>query len=176
MGCCTQSQPNPASAACSCSFPSNDRLGHLGDKLDLDILIVDDTQLYREGLADILRREVCANAVRTAADLPGALSQMDASLPDVVLLNMATSQSVAVLRNIVAAVPHLPVISIGTLETDDQVIACAEAGASGFLFRGQSLACLVTVMQSVPRGESPVSPQIGRAHVCTPVTSPPRMP
>jgi two-component system, NarL family, nitrate/nitrite response regulator NarL len=129
-------------------------------KLDVDVLIIDDTHLYREGLADILEREVCASVVRTAGDLQAALCHVEASSPDVVLLNMATPQSMGVLRAIVAAVPQLRVIAIGITEVDEQVIACAEAGAAGFLFRRQSLTSLAAVIQSVAHDEFPGSPQI----------------
>jgi DNA-binding NarL/FixJ family response regulator len=124
----------------------------------LDVLVVDDSDLYRRGLAGMLEREVGAGSVMTAADVGEALAQVGTSSPDVVLLNMATTRSVAVLRAIVAAVPQAPVVAVGIPEADDQVIACAEAGAAGFLFRGESFASLIAVIQAVTRGEFPCSP------------------
>jgi DNA-binding NarL/FixJ family response regulator len=125
----------------------------------LDVLIVDDSKLYRDTLATVLRREVGRGTVMTAADLSEALACADTSCPDVVLVNMATAHSVGILRAIVAAVPHAPVVAIGIPEADEQVIACAEAGAAGFLFRRQPLATLLAVMQAVASGEFPGSPR-----------------
>ena len=140
--------------------PFNERpdLEVLDHKVALDILVVDDSDLYRESLAGVLERE-CAGTVTTAADLGEALALAATSPPDVVLLNMATSRSVAVLQAIVAAVPDAPVVAVGISEADEQVIACAEAGAAGFLFRRQSFASLLAVVQAVARGEFPGSPR-----------------
>jgi DNA-binding NarL/FixJ family response regulator len=125
----------------------------------LDVLLVDDSELYRETLAGVLRPELGHGTVMTAADLHEALGWADTSCPDVVLVNMATAHSVGVLRAIVAAVPDAPVVAIGIPEADEQVIACAEAGAAGFLFRRQPLATLLAVMQAVTSGEFPGSPR-----------------
>jgi DNA-binding NarL/FixJ family response regulator len=132
---------------------------HLDYGPDLGVLVVDDSKLYQETLARALRPEIGHGTVMTAADLHEALAWAERSCPDVVLLNMATAHSVGVLRAIVAAVPDAPVVAIGIPEADEQVIACAEAGAAGFLFRRQPLTTLLAVMQAVTSGEFPGSPR-----------------
>jgi two-component system, NarL family, nitrate/nitrite response regulator NarL len=68
--------------------------------------------------------------------------------------------AVAVLSAIAGAAPHAQVIAVGVFETEQQVIACAEAGVAGYLLRHESLAQLGAVVQSVLRGETICSPQV----------------
>jgi two-component system, NarL family, nitrate/nitrite response regulator NarL len=122
------------------------------------VLIVDDTRLFREGLAGILAREAGISAVDTAADIEAGLRLLKTCPPDVVLLNMATADGVGVLDALVRAAPQVRVVAIGVSETEDEVIACAEAGVAGYLLRRESLVDLVETIQSVTRGETLCSP------------------
>jgi DNA-binding NarL/FixJ family response regulator len=123
------------------------------------LLIIDDTCLYRDGLAAILGREPWVSAARTAADELGALRHLSKFQPDVVLLNMATVDSAAILDAVVGTAPAVRVVAVGVLENEDELIACAEAGVAGYLLRSQSLADLVAVVQSVARGETLCTPR-----------------
>jgi two-component system, NarL family, nitrate/nitrite response regulator NarL len=124
------------------------------------LLIIDDTCLYRDGLAAILGREAWVSAAWTAADEQGALRHLNGLQPDVVLLNMATVDSVGILDAVMRTTPVTRVIALGVSENEDEVIACAEAGVAGYLLRRQSLADLVEVVQSVARGETLCTPRM----------------
>ena len=123
------------------------------------LLIIDDTCLYRDGLAAVLGREAWVSATRTAADEHGALRHLSGFEPDVVLLNMATVDSAVILDAVVRTSPAVRVVALGVSEDEDEVIACAEAGVAGYLLRRQSLDDLVAVVQSVARGETLCTPR-----------------
>jgi two-component system, NarL family, nitrate/nitrite response regulator NarL len=124
------------------------------------VLIVDNVSLYREALASILDGEPSIDAVETADDVDEALRRLDDALPTVVLLNMATARSADVLGALVGAAPRTPVVALAVSETEDEVVACAEAGAAGYLIRQDSLAALVAVIHSVAKGETLCSPRV----------------
>src|SRR5262245_34730234 len=105
----------------------------------LHVLIIDDTRLYRDGLADMLRDSATAT-VDVAADMDAALRQLTQASPDVILLNMATIGSVVICRAIVDAAPGARVVALAVSGSDDEVIACAEAGVAGYLLRDEPLA------------------------------------
>jgi two-component system, NarL family, nitrate/nitrite response regulator NarL len=124
------------------------------------VLIIDDTRLYREGLTVRLAPEAGIERVVPAADGQTALNHLTVLPIDVVLLNMATSGSIAVLHAVVAAAPHVPVVALAVADSDDEVIACAEAGVAGYLQREDSFADLLAVIQSVAHGETLCSPRV----------------
>jgi two-component system, NarL family, nitrate/nitrite response regulator NarL len=124
------------------------------------VLIIDDTRLFRESLTARLASEAAVERVVPAADGQTALHQLTALPIDVVLLNMATSQSVALLHAVVRAAPQVPVVAMAVADSDEEVITCAEAGVAGYLQREDSFADLLAVIQSVANGETLCSPRV----------------
>jgi DNA-binding NarL/FixJ family response regulator len=120
------------------------------------LLVVDDTRLTREGLAHVLEAEPWVAAVETAAGAEAALHHVAGFSPDVVLVHMATTGGVDIVGAVVAAAPD----AIGASEHEDEVIACAEAGVSGYLTRAGSLADLHAMVKGAARGESLFSPRV----------------
>jgi two-component system nitrate/nitrite response regulator NarL len=126
----------------------------------IHVFIVDDTRLYREGLAHSLGRHGEIAIVGTAANREESLDRIRELQPDLVLVQMAMPESLATLRTIVDTSPSVRVVAIGVTESEREVIACAEAGISGYLLRDGSLHDLVATIQSVARGETLCSPRI----------------
>jgi two-component system nitrate/nitrite response regulator NarL len=124
------------------------------------VVIVDDMRLYGEALAGLLRREDWIESVATAADADEALAHLGVRSPVVVLLNMAMAGSICILGALARAAPRAGVVALGVSETEDEVIACAEAGVAGYLLRRESLDDLKAIVQSVARGETICSPQV----------------
>lgn len=124
------------------------------------VSIVDHTRLYREGLAQILTREPGMHVVSTAADLEEASIRFKSPPPDVVLFHMRLPESLNVLRTVALAAPAAKIVAIGIAETEEEVIACAEAGAAGYLSREGSYEDLMSTIRSVMEGETRCSPRI----------------
>src|SRR5215211_687231 len=139
---------------------SQDAAGSVGQGRLISVLLIDDNCLYREALADVVGRMDWSGAVLTAADAEAALRCIQASPPDVVLLNMATLGSMTMLGTVMEAAPQVRVVALGTTEAQDEVIACAEAGVAGYLLRSETLEDLTATVHSVLRGETRCSPRI----------------
>jgi DNA-binding NarL/FixJ family response regulator len=125
--------------------------------LPMRIVVVDDSRLYREALADLLRHEPGIREVETATDGRSALQLDVAFPPTITLLNMATEDSLVWLRALSDA--RARVVVLGTRETEAEVVSCAEAGVSGYLPRSESLRSLCALIQAVARGETICSPK-----------------
>lgn len=124
----------------------------------LQLLIVDDVRLYREGLAAILAREPSVTRVLTAHDCASAAAALDASDPDVVLVNVADG-SHGLLHAVRQRRPDVAIVAVGVAESEDYVVACAEAGVAGYLLRSEPLEHLLRVVRSVVSGGSLMAPR-----------------
>jgi two-component system, NarL family, nitrate/nitrite response regulator NarL len=123
-------------------------------------LIVAEIRLYRDGLAEILARAESIEVVCSAENEREALLCMGESPPDVALVDIAISDGIGAVRRIVARAPSCRVLALAVPEVEDEVIACAEAGAAGYVTRNASLDDLVASVESVARDEMLCSPRV----------------
>ena len=129
------------------------------------LLIADDHPVVRAGLAGLLSDEPGFDVVAEASDGDEAVRLANATQPDVVLmdLRMPGVDGVAATARIVggeAGSPPPRVLILTTYESDDQILAAIEAGASGYLLKAAPQAEIVAGIRSVAAGQSALSPQV----------------
>ncbi len=127
------------------------------------IFVVADIRLYREGLAHMLAREQRFCIVGSAGTQEEVLSGLRAVRAGIVLLDMAMTGSVGVVRAIIEAAPGVKVVALAVAETENAILSCAEAGIVGYVARDGSVSDLIATVESVARGEARCSPQIAAA-------------
>jgi DNA-binding NarL/FixJ family response regulator len=120
------------------------------------VLCVTEIRLYRDGVAEALRRLDGVETAVTAATGAAAVLTARRSECDVVLLDMALSDSTSVVEALLAARPGVKVVALGVPDDGPEIVACAEAGVSGYVSREASLAELAEALRSALRGEAPV--------------------
>lgn len=116
------------------------------------VLIVCHVRLYREGLERILGQSPSLEVVGTAKDGDTAIRQARQLGPDIVLLDVAVPDALSTLRDLASNSPDCKVIALGLLEPSDDVLACAEAGVSGYVFRDDPLDDLLATLESTHCG------------------------
>lgn len=127
----------------------------------MKLLIADDSALYREGLATILAGEWGPDAVCTASDLASMNAAIGRGSPDIILLNLASEESRALLLAAREASPASRVVVLGVREHDrDEIIECAELGVAGYHLRSEPLDQLLKLIVAVAAGESLCSPRV----------------
>jgi len=124
------------------------------------VLLACDVRLYREGLAAGLSAQPSLEVVGTAASAAEAILAARALTPEVVLVEMAMTGSLAAVQAMRASVPGVRVVALGIQEDPEVVVRCAEAGLLGYVPREASLADLVAAIERVSRGEVLTSPLI----------------
>ncbi|MDL5351414.1 response regulator transcription factor [Microbacterium sp. zg-YB36] len=129
------------------------------------LMIVDDHPVVRAGLAGLLSDEPGFDVVAEAADGDEAVRIAAATRPDVVLmdLRMPRVDGVAATARLVggaAGDPAPRVLILTTYETDDQILAAIEAGASGYLLKAAPREEIVAGIRSVAAGQTALSPQV----------------
>ena len=125
-------------------------------------LIVVEFKFYYEGLTEVLDRNQLFAVVGATNCREEALRRVRDCEIDVVLLDMAMPGSLDILGEILKVEPGLNVIALGVSEVETEIIACAEAGVSGYVARNASLDDLVMVVKCAVRGELSCSPRIAR--------------
>jgi two-component system, NarL family, nitrate/nitrite response regulator NarL len=123
------------------------------------VFIVSDVRLLRDGLALSLSRQPSL-AVADAAGLTISPTHIAAARPDVVLLDVGTPGGLAALPALRQALPDLKIVAIAVSDIEQEVVACAEAGVSGFVSRDGSIQDLVTAIDCAMRNEFVCSPRI----------------
>lgn len=121
-------------------------------------LVASDLRLYREGLLDRLAPVRCLEVVDSVADPASTLAAVQALVPDLVLLDLAMPGAIELAC---ALGPVTKVVVLSVHELEEEVIACAEAGVSGYVTREASFEELVEIVECVARGDMPCTPRIG---------------
>ena len=124
------------------------------------LLIVDDHNLFRQGLTRILEDYPQLNVVGQAADGGEALAMVDTLQPDVVLmdLNMPVLSGLDATRRLSASHPATPVIILTVSERDADLFDAIKAGARGYLLKNVGMAELLDAVQRVHAGEAIIAP------------------
>jgi DNA-binding NarL/FixJ family response regulator len=129
------------------------------------LLIVDDHDLFRAGLAELLEEH--GFEVEQARDGAAGLRMCRSFRPHVVLmdLHMPGISGIEATRQVVAAHAEAAVLML-TVAADDQVVLDAfRAGASGYILKEAHLAEIVAAVRAVAEGRSPIAARVAGALV-----------
>ncbi len=127
----------------------------------LRVLLVDDHDLFRTGLRNLLEKQGL-DIVGEAATGSEAVAHVDELSPDVVVmdLNMPGMGGVEATRHIVEAAPLARVVMLTISDEDSDVTDAILAGACGYLLKDASIEELVAGIRAAARGEALISPHI----------------
>jgi two-component system, NarL family, nitrate/nitrite response regulator NarL len=122
------------------------------------LLILGEVGLYREALARSLRGYGRFEVAAIAASVEEAVTALEDVKADVVLVDTRMREGADAVRTLAAAAPQVKLVALSVLEVEREVIAFAEAGASGYVALDGSMEDLAAVVESVERGEVLCSP------------------
>jgi DNA-binding NarL/FixJ family response regulator len=133
------------------------------------VVVADDQDLVRTGLAMILNAQPDLEVVGVAADGRHAVAVAGRTAPDVVLMDvrMPVLDGVAATREIIAARPETRVLVLTTFDLDEYVLGALRAGASGFLVKDAPRASLLAAVRAVAAGDVLLSHDVTRRLVAT---------
>jgi DNA-binding NarL/FixJ family response regulator len=128
----------------------------------IDVLVVDDHVIVRQGLRGMLAAEPDLDVVGEAGSGPEAVAMVGAHSPDVVLmdLRMPGGDGVAATTAITARHPGTRVVVLTTYDTDADILRAVEAGAAGYLLKDCSQAELTSAIRAAARGETVLTPSV----------------
>ena len=128
----------------------------------IHIFIADDNRLLREGLVSMLSEQEDIIVLGSAASGRKALEQIKDLRPEVALIDigMPEKDGIEVTQALHRDMPEVKVIILGMPDLTDEILACIEAGAAGYVLKEASFDSLVETIRSAQRGESFCSPRM----------------
>jgi DNA-binding NarL/FixJ family response regulator len=128
------------------------------------VLIADDDDLMRAGLAELLSGEPEIEVIGRASTGREAVDRARRLEPDVVLMDvrMPDVDGIDATRELTGVVPGARVLILTTFEQDDYVFGALRAGASGFLLKRTPPEELIAAVKTIAGGESLLSPSVTR--------------
>jgi len=123
-------------------------------------LIVADVRLYREGLARSLSACSRIDVAGTCATRVEAREHVRRLRPHVVLVDIATRDSLELIRDLHAEALQSKVLAFAIDEVAADIIECAKAGAAGYVTAEASIEDLVNAIESIAREELVCSPRV----------------
>jgi DNA-binding NarL/FixJ family response regulator len=128
----------------------------------LRLLLVDDHEVVRQGLAALLARRPAFQVVAEAGTVAEALAAARRFRPDLVIMDVRLPDGTGIeaCRDIRAEMPETRVVMLTSYPDEDAVLAAILAGASGYLLKQIRGRDLVAALEVVGRGDSLLDPAV----------------
>jgi len=129
----------------------------------LRVFVVDDDDLTRDFLVELLGQEPGFEVAGTASNAEQALSSVDARVDVAIVdLGLGADSGVDLICTLKHKYPTLDVMAHTIFEDRDNVFQALKAGAASYVLKGARAADLVTAVRELHAGGSPMSPKIAR--------------
>lgn len=124
------------------------------------VAILSVVRLYAEGVAEYLgsRGEILVTGI--ARNFDEIKKLLEAEPVDVILCDTSEKETVTEVRQLASRFTEARIVAVAITETEEEIIAWAEAGISAYVPRHASLAQLYTAVLAAMRGEVRCSPRI----------------
>ncbi len=128
----------------------------------ITVLVVDDHNLFRQGLSALLQAAPETAVIGEAANGQEAVAQAKALHPDVILMDimMPDMNGIQATRQVLAQEPSIGVIMLTMLEDDDSLFAAMCAGARGYILKGADKAEVLRTIKAVAAGQALFGPGV----------------
>jgi DNA-binding NarL/FixJ family response regulator len=128
----------------------------------LSLLIVDDHEVVREGLAALLERRDEFHVAAQAGTVAEAVAQAAKFQPDLVIMDvrLPDGSGIEACREIRAARPETRVVMLTSYPDEEAVLSAILAGASGYLLKQIRGRDLVAALEQVGAGASLLDPAV----------------
>ena len=126
------------------------------------IMIVDDHEVVRFGLKNLLVRHPGWDVVAEADSVDGAISAAEATQPDVVVMDIRLSDGsgIEACRRITKKQPATKVIMLTSFAEDDLLFQAISAGAVGYVLKQVGNDDLINAIETVARGDAMLDPSV----------------
>jgi DNA-binding NarL/FixJ family response regulator len=119
----------------------------------ISLVIADDHEIFRDGLALMLSKQDTVKLVGQAGDGLELMRMVDETRPDMVLtdIKMPRMDGIVAAKQLLQKHPGLKIIALSMFEEEDLIVEMLEAGARGYLLKNadkkEILDAIVTVDQ-----------------------------
>jgi DNA-binding NarL/FixJ family response regulator len=124
--------------------------------MPVNIMIVDDQSLFRDGLKTVLDLEKNINVIATAANGKETLLSLDSTeLPDLILLDirMPEMDGVETVKRIKQVHPEIKILMLTTFNDEEYVMEALANGANGYVLKDIEIEKLVEAIDDAMGGK-----------------------
>jgi DNA-binding NarL/FixJ family response regulator len=128
----------------------------------INLLVVDDQDLFRQGLATLLSLEDDLQVIGQASNGQEAIDLAGELQPNVILMDvrMPICNGVEATRHIHQHYPWIRILVLTTFDEDEYIWQSLQAGALGYLLKSTPSEQLATAIRSLQQGYSQLGPTI----------------
>lgn len=125
----------------------------------MQLLLVDDHALFREGLVRLFAYQPDFTVVGEAANAAEAVALARRVRPDLVLMDidLPGEDGIAATRRLKAELPDTTVVMLTVYDDTDVLLQAIKAGAQGYLVKNIRSAELLEQLRNMAQGEAPIS-------------------
>ena len=126
------------------------------------LLLVDDGDMFRQGLATLLNLETDLEVVGQANNGKKAIALTEQLQPDVILMDiqMPICDGVTATGEICQRYPWMRILVLTTFDDDEYIGQSLQAGAKGYLLKRKSTEEMAMAIRAVNKGYAQLSPEI----------------
>ncbi|WP_078429874.1 response regulator [Alkalihalobacterium alkalinitrilicum] len=126
------------------------------------IVIIDDHQLFREGVKRILAMEDNFDIVAEGEDGEQALALVEEHQPDVILMdiNMPKVNGMEATRELIQKYPDVKVLILSIHDDESYVTHVLKTGAAGYLLKEMDADALIQAVRVVGEGGAYIHPKV----------------
>ena len=126
----------------------------------IKVFLLDDHEVVRRGVRDMLERADDIEVVGEAATAQEALDRLPATHPDVAVLDvrLPDGDGVSVCRDIRSQLPDVACLMLTSFADDEALFDALMAGASGYVLKQIRGTDLVSAIRNVAAGHSMIDP------------------
>ena len=126
------------------------------------VFLLDDHEIVRRGIADLLDQEEGITVVGEAGEVSGAADAILASGATVAVLDgrLPDGSGIDVCRDVKSARPDIGCLLLTSYGDDEAMLAAVLAGANGYLLKEVRATRLVDAIRRVSAGETLLDPQL----------------
>ncbi len=130
--------------------------------MKLRILIADDHEVVRRGLAALLQTQEGWEVCGEAADGREAVEKAKLLKPDFVILDigMPNLNGLAATRQLTQHDPNFKIIVLTITDSDHVIREALDAGARGFVLKSDAVRDLVSAIEALQRGQMFFTPRV----------------
>ncbi|WP_373279204.1 response regulator [Halalkalibacter okhensis] len=131
-------------------------------KEKIKIVIIDDHQLFREGVKRILAMEPEFEIVADGQDGSQAIELVKIHRPDVILMdiNMPQVNGVEATKELIQTFPNAKVLILSIHDDESYVTHVLKTGASGYLLKEMDASALIEAVKVVASGGAYIHPKV----------------
>jgi len=133
-----------------------------GDAAPVRVFLLDDHEIVRRGIADLLHAEAGITVVGEAGTAAEALRRIPATPPHVAVLDtrLPDGSGIDVCRDIRSSSPEIRCLMLTSYDDNDALFAAVMAGAAGYLLKEIRGNSLVDAIRQVAAGNSLLDPAV----------------